>query len=121
VTIQACWLSQLSISNPIVQCCLAGVSIVLACTNWDALRNKADPEALRTLAHALRWLAHSNAAHLLYVGGLQPGAAGKPSFEAVLLPPLTNQNVPFRATACTLELCRVVWCGQYRSAVKVSN
>lgn len=50
---------------------------MLACTKWDALKNNADPEALRVLSHALRWLAHSNAAHLLYVGGLQPGAAGE--------------------------------------------
>jgi hypothetical protein len=27
---------------------------------------------------------------------------------------------PFGAGACTLELCRVIWCGEYRSAVKVS-
>jgi hypothetical protein len=25
------------------------------------------------------------------------------------------------AGACTLELCRVIWCGEYRSAVKIST
>lgn len=54
--------------------------MVFACTKWDQLKDKADPEGLRVLAHALRWLAHSNAAHLLYLGGLQPGATGKFGF-----------------------------------------
>jgi hypothetical protein len=34
----------------------------------------------RLLAHALRWLAHSNTAHLVYLGGLHPAgptAAGE--------------------------------------------
>lgn len=50
---------------------------MFACTKWDALKDTADPEALRVLAHSLRWLAHSNSAHLVYVGGLQPGATGE--------------------------------------------
>ena len=51
--------------------------MVLACTKWDVLRDKADPEALRVLSHTLRWLAHSNAAHLVFTGGLQLGATGE--------------------------------------------
>jgi hypothetical protein len=53
---------------------------VFACTKWDALKDRADPEGLRLLSYALRWLAHSNAAHLVYLGGLQPAgstAAGR--------------------------------------------
>jgi hypothetical protein len=42
-------------------------------------------------------------------------------FGAVWLRPLTNLEVPFGAGACTLELCRFIWCGEYRSAVKVST
>ena len=42
-------------------------------------------------------------------------------FGTVLLTPLANLAVPFGAGACTLELCRVIWCGEYRSAVKVST
>jgi hypothetical protein len=40
---------------------------------------------------------------------------------AVWLRPLTNLEVPHGAGACTLELCRFIWCGEYRSAVKVST
>jgi hypothetical protein len=39
---------------------------------------------------------------------------------AVWLRPLTNLEVPRGAGACTLEFCRLIWCGVYRSAVKVS-
>jgi hypothetical protein len=45
----------------------------------------------------------------------------KTKIGAVLLTPLANLVVPFGAGACTLELCRVIWCGEYRSAVKVST
>jgi hypothetical protein len=59
------------------QCCPgAGVSLVLACTKWDALKDTAEPEGLRVLGAALRWLAHSNTAHLVYLEGLQPRATG---------------------------------------------
>jgi hypothetical protein len=34
---------------------------------------------------------------------------------------LTNLEVPHGAGACTLELCRFIWCGEDRSAVKVST
>jgi hypothetical protein len=34
---------------------------------------------------------------------------------------LTNLEVPHGAGACTLDLCRFIWCGEYRSAVKVST
>lgn len=54
----------------------AGVSLVLACTKLDTLKDTAEPEGLRVLGAALRWLAHSNTAHLVYMGGLQPGATG---------------------------------------------
>jgi hypothetical protein len=36
----------------------------------------------------------------------------KKLFAAVLLTPLANLVVPFGAGACTLELCRVIWCGE---------
>jgi hypothetical protein len=50
---------------------------VLVCTKWDALKDTGEPEGLRVLAHALRWLAHSNTAHLVYLEGLQhAGATG---------------------------------------------
>jgi hypothetical protein len=39
----------------------------------------------------------------------------------VLLRPLANLDVPFGAGACTWELRRLIWCGEYRSAVKVST
>jgi hypothetical protein len=42
-------------------------------------------------------------------------------FGAVWLRPLTNLEVPHGAGACTLELCRFIWYGEYRSAVKVST
>jgi hypothetical protein len=45
----------------------------------------------------------------------------KKLFGAVWLRPLTNLEVPFGAGACTLKLCRFIWCGEYRSAVKVST
>jgi hypothetical protein len=35
-----------------------------------------------------------------------------------LLTPLAYLDVPLGAGACTLELCPVIWCGEYRSAVK---
>lgn len=61
----------------------AGVSLVLACTKWDVLKDTGEPEGLRVLAHALRWLAHSNAAHLVYLEGLQPsGATGGVAYFA---------------------------------------
>lgn len=53
----------------------SGISIVLAATKWDSFMNSADPEVQRVLARSLRWLAHSNAAHLVYLGGLQPGGS----------------------------------------------
>jgi hypothetical protein len=51
------------------------------------------------------------------------GCASKKNifFWAVWLRPLTNLEIPFGAGACTLELCRFIWCGEYRSAVKVST
>eukprot|EP00775_Hariotina_reticulata_P008097 gene8097-8290_t len=52
----------------LVDCC--GVSLVLVATNWDQFRNVAEAEQQRVMARTLRWLAHINAAHLLYVGGL---------------------------------------------------
>lgn len=51
----------------------SGVSIVLAATKWDAFMDSTDPEGQKVMARTLRWLAHSNAAHLVYLGGLQPG------------------------------------------------
>jgi hypothetical protein len=45
----------------------------------------------------------------------------KTKYFAAWLRPLTNLEVPFGAGACTLELCRFIWCGEYRSAVKVST
>jgi hypothetical protein len=42
-------------------------------------------------------------------------------FGAVWLRTLTNLEVPFGAGACTLDLCRFIWCGECRSAVKVST
>jgi hypothetical protein len=34
---------------------------------------------------------------------------------------VSNMDVPFGAGACTLQLCRFIWCGEYHSAVKVPN
>jgi hypothetical protein len=45
-----------------------------------------------------------------------PGGGG-----AVWLRSLTNLDVPFGAGACTLKLCRIIWCGKYLSAVTVST
>ncbi|KAF8073133.1 SAMS2 [Scenedesmus sp. PABB004] len=56
----------------------AGVSIVLACTKHDALRDAAEPETQRVLARALRWVAHAAGAHLLFLGGLAGGAPAGP-------------------------------------------
>eukprot|EP00879_Flechtneria_rotunda_P016309 GHRR01017064.1.p1 GENE.GHRR01017064.1~~GHRR01017064.1.p1 ORF type:complete len:331 (+),score=129.25 GHRR01017064.1:1013-2005(+) len=50
-----------------------GVSLVLACTKWDVFRDAVDAEGQKVMARTLRWLAHSYAAHLMYLGGLQPG------------------------------------------------
>jgi hypothetical protein len=41
--------------------------------------------------------------------------------QGALLTPSANLDVPLGAGACTLELCRVIWCGEYRSGVKAST
>lgn len=69
--------SRLTPSAGVGSQCTAGVSLVCACTKWDVLKGKADPEGLRVLAAALRWVAHSSAGHLVFTGGLQPGATGE--------------------------------------------
>lgn len=48
----------------------SGISIVLAGTKWDVFRDAVEAEGQRVLARCLRWLAHSNGAHLVYLGGL---------------------------------------------------
>jgi hypothetical protein len=50
----------------------AGISLVLAATKWDVWQQQ-EPEALKVMARALRCLAHRHGAHLVYLGGLQPG------------------------------------------------
>lgn len=87
-----------------------GVSLVFACTKWDVLRGKADPEGLRVLAAALRWVAHSSAGHLVYTGGLQPGATGesghwKSASQQLLAGSRTCSYSSFAVEVCTCLSC----------------
>lgn len=51
----------------------AGISIAIVGAKYDRLAAAAPPEAQQALCRALRALAHAHGAHLLFLGGLQPG------------------------------------------------
>ncbi|GBF99690.1 vacuolar transporter chaperone [Raphidocelis subcapitata] len=51
---------------------VAGIPLVIAATKWDVFSTR-DAEEQRVVAAALRCLAHAHGAHLVYLGGLQPG------------------------------------------------
>lgn len=53
----------------------AGISLVIAATKWDALAGR-DAQEQRLVAGTLRALAHAAGAHLVVLGGLQPGGGG---------------------------------------------
>lgn len=52
-----------------------GISLVIAATKWDALAGR-DAQEQRLVAGMLRALAHAAGAHLVVLGGLQPGGGG---------------------------------------------
>jgi hypothetical protein len=49
----------------------------------------------------------------------QSNTTKQPKIGAMLLAPLANLDVPFGQVLAPWELCRVNWCGEYCSAVKV--
>mmetsp|Transcript_4581 Transcript_4581/g.11313 ORF Transcript_4581/g.11313 Transcript_4581/m.11313 type:complete len:434 (-) Transcript_4581:147-1448(-) len=50
----------------------SGVTVVIAATKYDAFKN-ADAELKKVMSRTLRFLAHTNAAALFYLGGLRGG------------------------------------------------
>ncbi|GMH33018.1 hypothetical protein BSKO_00852 [Bryopsis sp. KO-2023] len=47
----------------------SGISVVVAATKYDKFMNQ-DAELCKVMARTLRYVAHTNGAHLLYLGGL---------------------------------------------------
>jgi len=58
----------------------SGISLVLAATKYDAL-SEMDPEMKKVVARTLRFLAHANGAHLMYLSNLHASADGRNSVQ----------------------------------------
>jgi hypothetical protein len=51
--------------------------------------------------------------HVRVCVGVPPKKNNNFFLGAVWLRPLTNLEAPLGAGACTLELCRFIWCGEF--------
>jgi hypothetical protein len=76
---------------------VTSVPVVLVATKWDVFSTR-DAEEQRIVCAALRCLAHANAAHLVCLGGLQPGGGagveGEPATLTSLGGPEGNYAPP---------------------------
>jgi hypothetical protein len=61
-----------------------------------------------------------HAQHILQLSAGCPSTGGK-TFWVRFSDTLGNLDVTFGAGACTLDVSSFIWCGEYRSAVKVST
>lgn len=82
---------------------------MVAATKWDAIATR-DPEEQRVVACSLRTLAHAAGAHLLYLGGLQPGGgAGGEGALACRMLQAVLWHAARSAHLCAGPVQRMVW------------
>ena len=73
----------------------SGVTVVIVATKYDSFKS-ADAELKKVMSRALRYLAHTHAAGLFYLGGLRGGARAAGADDASSAGAYTRSH--FRST-----------------------